>query len=79
MEREILLIFQRNIPKKRIFGRVCIDGGGVVGFKLEGGKPENFRNWSSFDLNLSSSRLLFSKNEGIPIMTSVQFVDDLLT
>ena len=59
VKRKILLIFQRNIPKKRIFGRVCIDGGGVVGFKLEGGKPENFRNWSSFELKRRISRYLF--------------------
>ena len=36
---------------------VCIAVGGVVGLELDGVKLENFRNWSSFELNLSSSRI----------------------
>ena len=36
---------------------MCIAVGGVVGLELDGVKLENFRNWSSFELNLSSSRI----------------------
>ena len=40
-----------------MFGVYCCGVGGVVGLELDGVKLENFRNWSSFELNLSSSRI----------------------